>query len=78
MKLCKLEIMYLVIDVWCCLPVRVIVPYRTTCTQNKVFAAGTSAGFEEAPFFLATAISLVSLAVRKEATGKRKREEGAR
>lgn len=30
----------------------------------KVFSAGSSAGFEQAPFFLATAISLVSLAVR--------------
>lgn len=54
----------------------------THYTENKVFSAGSSAGFEEAPFFLAAAISLVSLAVRKEATGKRERggaqEEGGK
>lgn len=32
--------------------------------RTKAFSAGSSAGFEQAPFFLAAAISLVSLTVR--------------
>ncbi len=39
-----------------------------------MFSAGASAGFEEAPFFLATAISFVSLAVREETAGEREKE----
>lgn len=31
---------------------------------TQVFSAGSSAGFEQAPFFLATVFSLVSLTVR--------------
>lgn len=31
---------------------------------TQVFSAGSSVGFEQAPFFLAAAVSLVSLAVR--------------